>query len=264
MVKSADRVLQILEIIGLEREGITHGELSVNLQIPKSSLTSLLGNLVSRGYLTTNGGDRRYRLGPRVLVLAARYLNGLDLVELGHPIIRKLTRAIDESSEIAIQKGDEIMIICKEDSSRPLGRMIQLGDRAPMYATAAGKVILAHLPEEEIARYLSTVDFTPITPSTITDQKVLSRELEAIRSEAVGCCREELHEGITAIASPVFDLYGRVAASIVLPIPSIRFSADKEKRAERMLRSAAEELSHQLGFDRDSKRGGSRRPRIKA
>ena len=249
MVKSADRVLQLLEMIGLDREGITHGDLSAKLRIPKSSLTSLLGNLLARDYLTTNGADRRYRLGPRVLVLAARYLNGLDLVRLGHPVIRKLTNAIDESAEIAIQKGDEIMIICKEDCSRPLGRMIQIGDRAPMYATAAGKVILAHLPEDEIERYLSTVNLTSITKSTITDPQVLARELRTIRTGAIGRCLEELHEGITAIASPVFDLYGHVVASIVLPIPTIRFSTEKEKMAGEILRMSAMELSRQLGFD---------------
>jgi IclR family KDG regulon transcriptional repressor len=258
MVKSADRVLHILETVGLDREGITHGELSARLRIPKSSLTLLLGTLLARGYLATNGGDRRYRLGPHVLVLAARYLNGLDLVDLGHPVIRKLTRALDESSEIAIQKGDEIMVICKEDCSRPLGRIIQLGDRAPMYATAAGKVILAHLPEDEIKRYLSTRRLTPITKRTMTDPQALEREFRAIRSGGIGRCREELQEGITAIACPVFDLYGRVAASIVLPVPTIRFSGAKEKKAEKMLLSAAQDLSHQLGFDPHSKKVAGR------
>jgi len=256
MVKSADRVFQILETIGLDREGITHGELSAKLQIPKSSLTSLLANLVARDYLSVESGGRRYRLGPGILVLAGRYLHGLDLVQLGHPIIRKITSTIDESAEIAVKRGDEIMIICKEDCSRPLARIIQIGDRAPIYATAAGKVILAHLSEEEIERYLSSVKFAPITRSTVTDPEVLRRELDAIRAGALGLSYEELNEGITAMASPVFDLHRRVAASIVLPIPTVRFSLEKEKKAGEILRRSAMDLSRQLGFD---DRGGGDR-----
>ena len=249
MVKSADRVIQILEAIGSSEEGKTHGELASSLNIPKSSLSLLLANLLDREYISLSGKDRKYALGPQVLVLAGRYLSSLDVVRLGQPVLKKITRAIDESAEIAIKRGHEIIIISKEDRSQPLSRMIQLGDRAPIYATAAGKAILAHLSDEEIGQYLSSVELTPITKATITDPEVLWRQLHAIRSGALARSSEELHEGITAMACPVFDLYGCVVASIVLPIPTIRFTSEKEKRAEKVLLHASIELSHQLGFD---------------
>lgn len=252
MVKSADRVMQILEAIGSSEEGKTHGELSSALNIPKSSLSLLLANLVGREYLSLNGTDKRYTLGPQVLVLAGRYLSSLDIVRLGQPVLKKITRAIDESAEIAIKRGHEIIIISMEDRSQPLSRMIQLGDRAPIYATAAGKAILAHLSDDEIDQYISSVELTAITKATITNPDVLWRQLQAIRSGALARSNEELHEGITAMACPVFDLYGSVVASIVLPIPTIRFTPEKEKNAEKMLRGASIELSHQLGFDNAS------------
>jgi IclR family acetate operon transcriptional repressor len=127
-----------------------------------------------------------------------------------------------------------------------------MGERAPIYATAGGKAILAHLSDDEIERYLSSVALTPITKSTITDPEVLWRELNAIRSGALARSNEELHEGITAMASPVFDLYGHVVASIVLPVLTIRFTPEKEKKAENVLRHASIELSRQLGFDNAS------------
>ncbi len=252
MVKSADRVMQILEAIGSSEEGKTHGELSSTLHIPKSSLSLLLANLVDREYLSLSGTDRRYALGPQVLVLASRYLSSLDIVQLGQPVLKKITRAIDESAEIAIKRGHEIIIISKEDRSQPLSRMIQLGDRAPIYATAAGKAILAHLSDDEIDQYISSVELTAITKATITDPDVLWRQLYAIRSGALARSNEELHEGITALACPVFDLYGSVVASMVLPIPTIRFTPEKEENAEKILRGASIELSHQLGFDNGS------------
>ena len=252
MVKSADRVMQILEAIGSSDEGKTHGELASSLNIPKSSLSLLLANLVDREYISLSGTDKRYILGPQVLVLAGRYLSSLDIARLGQPVLRKLTRVIDESAEIAIKRGNEVMIIAKEDCSRPLARIIQMGERAPMYATAAGKAILAHLSDDQIEQYLSSVELTSITKATITDPEVIWRELNAIRSGALARSREELHEGITAVASPVFDLNGRVVASIVLPILTVRFTSDKEKKAEKALRDASAELSHQLGFDTGS------------
>ena len=115
MVKSADRAMQILETIGSSEEGKTHGELASSLHIPKSSLSLLLANLLDRQYLSMNGPDKRYVLGPQVLVLAGRYLSSLDIARLGQPVLRKVTRVIDESAEIAIKRGNEMMIIAKED-----------------------------------------------------------------------------------------------------------------------------------------------------
>ena len=249
MVKSADRVMQILETIGSSEDGKTHGELASSLHIPKSSLSLLLANLLDRQYLSMNSADKRYVLGPQVLVLAGRYLSSLDIARLGQPVLRKVTRVIDESAEIAIKRGNEMMIIAKVDCSRPLARIIQMGERAPIYATAGGKAILAHLSDAEIEQYLSSVELTPITKATITDLEVLRRELNAIQSGALARSHEELHEGITAVASPVFDLYGHVVASIVLPILTIRFTPEKEEKAEEILRRASIELSQQLGFD---------------
>ena len=132
MVKSADRVIQILEAVGMARQGVTHGDLTSALNIPKSSLSSLLATLVDRQYLSLEKSSKRYVLGPQVLVMAGRYLDSLDIVQLGQPLLREITGVTDESSEIAIKRGHDIVIVCKEDSSRPVARVIQIGHRAHM------------------------------------------------------------------------------------------------------------------------------------
>ncbi len=249
MVKSADRVIQILEAVGLAREGVTHGELVTALGIPKSSLSSLLATLLERQYLSQEKSSKRYVLGPQILVMAGRYLHGMDIVKLGQPLLNKLTGMTDESSEIAIKRGHDIMIVCKEDCSRPVARVIQIGDRAPMYATAAGKAILAHLPEEEKAEYFSSANFVSFTKNTITNPGVLEKELKRIRSGALAHSREELDEGVIALAAPVFDFRAQVSASVVVPIPTMRFSKKRQTEIEGALRSVASELSHLLGWD---------------
>lgn len=250
MVKSANRTVQILEAVGPSKVGVTHGELTSILSIPKSSLSSLLATLVDRGYLLLDKQARRYFLGPQLLILAGRYLDNLDLVRLGQPIIKGITNLLDESSEIAVKRGPDILIVCKEDCSQPLKMVIQIGDRAPLYATAAGKAILAHLHKDEIEAYLSSLKLKQITPKTITDVKALRRELKAIHSGALAYCREELNEGIVAMAAPIFTLHERIAGSIVVPIPSFRFTPKREREIEKALNRASKSLSYKLGFDK--------------
>lgn len=249
MVKSAYRVTQILEAVASSRSGLRHAEIASFLNIPKGSLSLLLADLVTQEYLTLRKDDaRHYVLGPQILVIAKRYLSGLDLVRLGQPILQDLVTAAGECAEIAVRRGDEILMVCKEDCSRPLRSVIQLGDRAPLYATAAGKAILAHLPIRDIENYLSTVRLKPITRKTITRQNVLRKELEAIRAGALAYSKEELNEGIVAVACPVFDFHSDVAGSIVMPVPTIRFTAVRGKKLERLLRDACAGLSRSLGY----------------
>ena len=94
-------------------------------------------------------------LGPQVLVIANRYLSGLDLVQLGHPIMKEMVAATGECVEIAVRRGEEMLVVGREDCSRPLRSVIPIGDRAPLHATAAGKAMLAFFPSEELDQYLA-------------------------------------------------------------------------------------------------------------
>ncbi|MBA4423619.1 MAG: hypothetical protein C0390_11090 [Syntrophus sp. (in: bacteria)] len=248
MIKSAYRVIQILEAVALSSGGLRHAEIAQNLQIPKGSLSLLLADLVAQEYVTLKGDGKRYLLGPQVLVLARHYIAGLDLVQIGRPVVKELVVRTGESAEIAMRRGDEVIIVCREVSSRSLSSCMQIGDRAPLYATASGKAILAHLPSEEIEAYLSSGKFQSLTKKTVTDPRALRGELEAIRSGAVAYSCEEHSEGIVAMALAVFGFDGLVVGSIVVPMPSIRFNRQKDKVIERGLRDLSLQMSRQLGF----------------
>jgi IclR family transcriptional regulator, KDG regulon repressor len=249
VVKSADRAFQILEAVGSRSNGVTHGELSKILGIPKGSLSYLLSNLVDRDYVTFDRQSKLYRLGPKLLVLTGLYLSNLDFVRVGRPVLRQLVADINEDAELAIMKDEEILFLYKEECSQPLKFSIAIGERAPIYATSAGKAILAFLPGDEVSKYLSSVKLDPITYSTITDVEALRSELEDIRSQGLAYGREEFHQGISAIAAPVFNLYGDVVGSAVVTLPSIRFNTEQKQSIEAKLLMAAREISRQLGFD---------------
>ncbi len=248
-VKSADRVIQILEAIGTRTDGITHGELSDTLAIPKGSLSLLLSNLVARDYLMLDGLSRRYVFGHKLLVLAGRYLSNLDIVLAGRSILRDLVREINEDAELVIRKGNEILFVSKEECSHPVKYSVEIGDRAPMYATGAGKAILAHLPEEELSHYLNEVKLTFLTTNTITDPAILMRELRNVRAKGFAYSHEEYQPGVSAIAAPVFNFYGDVAGSVTVTMPMIRSNTQQKRFIEPHLRHAAAGISRRLGFE---------------
>jgi DNA-binding IclR family transcriptional regulator len=233
------------------------------LRIPKSSLSSLLANLQNRDYLSLDTSNKRYTLGPKILFLAGRYLSNTDIVQLGRPVIDMLVVQTEESAGLTIKKGNEILTVYNKNSPLPIIRSLQIGDRAPIYATAAGRVFLAYLPDAEIDHYLATADMKPITPKTITEPGQIWREINAIRHSGVAYCREEFHEGSTAMAAPVFDMHGMPIASIHVVAPSTRMNARKEKIIADALRQSTKELSYRLGSSQDDRMANSRKYGLK-
>jgi len=253
-VKSADRVIQVFEAIGSKKGGVTQREIAAELEIPKGSLSPLLSNLVGRGYLTLDRLSKLYMLCPNLVVLTGRYLSSLDIVRIGRPVVEELVAEIDEDTEIVITKGDEVLFLHKEECSKPLKYSIAIGELAPIYATSAGKTILAHQEESEIRRYLKRTRLVPITKTSITNADALRRELKEIRSIGLAYGREEYHQGICGIAAPVFNLYGKVAGAVVVTLPSIRFNRKAKAFIEPRLKEAAKRISHNLGFAEDSRK----------
>jgi len=248
IVKSADRVVLILEAIARSKGGMTHGEISRDLRIPKGSLSFLLSNLVDRGYLSFDPMGKLYMLGSEILVLTGRYLNSLDIMELGRPVLHVLVQQINEDAEIAVRRGDQVLFLYKVEAPRPVKYSIAPGELAPLYATSPGKCILAFIPKEEVSTYLDRVTLLPFTNETITDRDALVSELELIRSTGLAYGRGEYHRGICGIAAPVFNIHSVIVGSIVVTLQADRFDPDHKAFIEPKLRQAATDLSRGLGF----------------
>jgi IclR family acetate operon transcriptional repressor len=181
-------------------------------------------------------------------MLAGEYLESVDIVKISRPVIQQVTAATGESAALGVKNGWEVVNLCKEDSPQLVKPTLQIGERSPLYASACGKAILAHMPEDQIEGYLSSVPLESITSKTITNPKVLHSQLRRIRAKGVAYNREEISEQIIAIAAPVFDLYGSVSAAIVVSFPITRTSPKKERSLEKIIAEASGAVSEQLGF----------------
>jgi DNA-binding IclR family transcriptional regulator len=249
MPKSADRVFEILEeIVGSNKKGLRHGEIAQALNIPKGSLSKLLSSLVARDYLMIDTITREYSIGPQILFLANSYFAGLDIIQIAQPIIREAMIRTGESTLLLIKSREEGLIVCKEDSPHILIARLRIGARVPLYATAVGKAILAFLSAEEVDRYISSVELSPLTQTTITNPDILRRELKLIRAKGLAYCNGEQFEDLFAIAAPVFGWDSRVVASVGMPFPKIRSNAENERKIENALLESSAQISRKLGL----------------
>lgn len=242
MVKSADRTLQIFEIIGA-RGQLKHGDIVGLLDIPKSSATVLLETLTGKGYLNWDPATRLYSLGPQIVTLAGRYLSELDIVRISQPVLRELTGRIDEASFLLCRDGDEVIVMWREICTQPLTYTMSLGERAALTTTSAGLAIMAFMAAEDRPRAPRGQRHPPpIEP------RLLERQLENVRRGGVAQLRDALASGVVSLGMPVFDHLGKVNAAVTIAIPSNRFKAQNMPAIEKELRQAGNRISEQLGY----------------
>ena len=250
-----------MEHVADQPNGCTHTKLAQGLGIPKSSLTALLNDLQSQGYLQRNAESGIYTIGVQILSLANAYLRNLNLARLGAPIVGELYAAVRMFSVMAIPNETEYVVICTESLPSLFTHSLQVGYRGPLYCSAVGRAILAYLPERRVDEILRASDLTPLTPLTKTDPTAIKAELAEVRKSGISHSKEENIAGITGIASPVFDRTGTPVAAVAIAAPTAQLETAQLPSIGLAVKQAADKLSEQLGWrdqralaaDRDSR-----------
>jgi IclR family acetate operon transcriptional repressor len=237
-VKSATRTLDILEfVVGAGRQ-VSAAEIALALAIPVSSLSYLLGTLVERGYLSRTG--RLHAPGPALSRLNPNP-GGTLLSDRVYPIIRSLSRQLNETVSFFVRHGYEMEAIAGEVAPQALRYTIEVGRLVPLHAFAAGKAILAALDEDEQAGYFASANRATFTPHTMTNELDLRRELAEIARTGIARTLEEFTPGIIGIGHAVRSGDTLIGA-ISVAIPVARSTSELEERAGALLAQAAAAL----------------------
>jgi IclR family acetate operon transcriptional repressor len=238
-VKSALRTLDIIEFVVAHPQGPIAQDIAAALDIPVSSLSYLLSTLQERGYLLRDG--RRYRAGPGLERLTASP-HTLTLAERVEPLVKLLRSELDETASFMVRTDCEVEALVTEASGQALRYAIERGHKKPLHSLAAGKAILAALPEVELARYLAECPRARFTEHTIVDEADLRRALEQIRREGLAEAHEENTKGICGLGCAAW-LDGQLVGAFAVAIPEVRFDAEIAKKARAALGRAAASLA---------------------
>jgi len=247
-VKSANRVLDLFELLGRWGGELSHTEIAAALKIPKSSLSQLLPNLVDRGYVAFVPDTKGYRLGPKLASLVIKLNQEQSLEALVMPILEQITQQTGESSSLNVLQGDASKVVATVDSPQRLVSHMRTGDLAPLYATSGGKAIIAFLSEPMRDEYMARVKLKKITQNTITSMAELRRQLDAVRRDRIAFANGEFTSGITGMAVPIFSQTDEVIGSINVAMPSVRYNSKVRDRVAQVLEKAALTIRQQLGI----------------
>ena len=150
--RTVDRVTGILETVSLSPRGVTLAELAAALGAARTSIQELTNRLLARGYLIEEA--HRFHLGPGPFILASR-ANKLAAPSLDHRFVAELGKALGCSVLVGVRVGDAMIFTDYAGQESPsLTFAARTHARRPLYTSAAGKILLANVPDDEMHRLL--------------------------------------------------------------------------------------------------------------
>jgi IclR family KDG regulon transcriptional repressor len=248
LVKSAERTLNLLELLSEQRQGLSLADISQALRIPKSSALQILRTLEAREYVARDRVTSRFQLDVRVFALGRAYAESMDLVREGQRVLAGLSRMLDETCHLAVLAGLDVVYVAKEESSQPMRMVSAVGRRLPAHATGVGKMLLAMLDARVLHARLKGARLIRLTPRTITTVADLREELRVTRDRWFAFDREESTDGLRCLAAPILDQHGAVIAAISASVPAVRLPAERIPDVLGRVCDAARRLSRALGY----------------
>jgi|PlaIllAssembly_1097288.scaffolds.fasta_scaffold344708_2 DNA-binding IclR family transcriptional regulator len=240
------KALDVLECVANADEPVSAPEVAKLLKISRPTAYRLLSTLVSRGYVAAVD-DARFHLGTQALSLGKKVLASFDLPEVARGYMRQLSDLTNETVNLSIREGTEILYIARVEGSQSIRMTSTIGTRSHLHSTAMGKAILAFLPEEEKIELVERLALTPCTPATIIERDLLIKELANIRKQGFAIDNEENETGVRCLGAPIFDHTGYAFAGISISGPAYRTSVAQLKAFSHPLIEAAHAISARLG-----------------
>jgi DNA-binding IclR family transcriptional regulator len=200
------------------------------------------------GYVKKDEETSRYSLGLRFITIAEEIKDKLDLRKIAHPNLVEIGKKTGETIHLTIFDGKSVVYIDKVESNRPVRMYSKIGNIAPVYCTAVGKVILAFQNDQVIREILDNTVLRRHTDNTITNIDLLLKELDRIREDGFAVDNSEHEKDICCIASPIWHHDKTVNAAISISAVRSRFDLQGLLKYKDLLKQKCEGISRELGY----------------
>jgi DNA-binding IclR family transcriptional regulator len=210
-----------------------------------STAHRLLATLAHRGYVRQDALSRRYSLGPAAHVLLGMSADLNDLFRLAPPHLQELARCSGETANLAVLRNLAVIFVDQIPSTHMVRAIPKQHVPLPLYATAAGKALLAWQTAATVQAYLRT-SRPALTKNTLTSREDLAAALNEVRSQGFALDRGETEVDGRCVAAVVRGPSGEAVAALSLTAPAVRMTDARLKDLSRLVCRVAQRLSEEL------------------
>jgi len=239
-VEALARGLDVLASFDADRRRMTLTEVATAAGLARPTARRLLLTLEELGFVRSSRGA--FELTPKVLTLGMAYVGALGLWDIARPHLEALVARTGESSSMAQLDGSDIVYVARVAVPKLIALRVDIGTRFPAVQTSQGKVLLAALSPDELARSLAERTRSGLPEPIRRTPAQLRDELTEVRARGWALADEELAPGVRSVAVPVRDGNGTVRAAMNVTVHAAETSTDRLLRDHLplLLRTAGE------------------------
>jgi len=242
-----EKGLIILRLFSKDHPAWSLTEIAQGIRTNKTSAFRFVNTFVQLGYLKKHPRTKLISLGPQVIALALAFSQTDNLTEIARPFIDEVSQVHDLTVELALFEQNILVVVYRRDARDASVPRLPLtrGTMERFYCSSLGKVILAHLPKNEMTKILRKLTLSVRTPYTISNKRDLLADLQKTRKRGYALTGEEWMLGLTAIGAPIFNLNtNRVLGAVCFDYMATRSSMEMiERKYKELLLKLAKDIS---------------------
>lgn len=243
-IQVIERMMALLDALALYPDPVSLKELSQVTGLHPSTAHRILNDMVLKRFVDRSEPGT-YRLGMRLLELGNIVKSRLNVREAALDFMRALHRKTQQTVNLSVRQGDEIVYIDRAFSERSGMQVVRaIGGRAPLHLTSTGKLFLSVDDSKLVRAYATRTGLAGHNKNSITDLAKLERDLSLVRSRGYARDNEELELGVRCMAAGIRDDSGRLIAGLSISAPADRLQEEWLDD----LKATVDDISTVLGF----------------
>jgi DNA-binding IclR family transcriptional regulator len=251
-VPALEKGLDIIEALSQAKTPMTQSELAHQLGRSSSELFRMLDCLEKRRYLIKDPTSGTYDLSLHLYALAHRRNPQSALLEASRIPLMEFVRQTGESIHISVLDRHRLLVLTQTGTHQPVQLSIQPGSSFEPLLTASGRLLLAHMPEEELNAWLK--EDSTWKQAGSAQHKLWLKNLASIRLQHFSSAQDETVRGTEDLA--VLVSLGSPAQQAALACSFLAFQRDEKKnsRVQQQLLICARMIETNLGLNFPSKK----------
>ncbi|WP_345710816.1 IclR family transcriptional regulator [Kineococcus glutinatus] len=217
--------------------------------LAKATAHRILTTLLNRQFVTL-APDGSYLPGPKVLSLAGRALQRIDISAIAQPFVDELVARVRCTVHVGVANGDEIVYLIRADSDKPYRMPSRVGLAIPLHTSGIGKAVLSGYTDDGLDHYAARTGLPRRTPNTITTPEALRAEIARVRRLGYALDREENEPGVGCVAAPVRDHTGTIRYGLSASTLTLEHNQEQIEAMAAQVVAAADRISAALGHVR--------------
>lgn len=226
MVQSVAKAFNILRAFDRYDPAMTLSQIAQKANIDISTAQRFAHTLHQLGYLNKHPQNRQYELSIKALDLAYHFIGSSKLVDRAMPILQHLSKQTEETVNLTVLDGSEIVFVTRFLSRHLLNTDVIIGSRLPAYCTAPGRAILSRLPREKVTEIINNSDLRSFTRDTTTDPERIMAMIAEARAAGFATAYEEIYHADASIAAPITHPNGDVLGAVSVAVTLARYKRE--------------------------------------